>query len=507
MLELFNVPRIRYHSAASRRHGNAEDATGPLSPFVRDLRAYIERHALFAPGDTVVVAVSGGPDSMALLHGLFALGNDAAWLTRLHVAHLHHGIRGAEADADEALVREVSKRLGLACTCERVDVLAEAKDRGISVEEAARDCRHAFYERVCLLAGSRVVAVGHHADDNAETIVHRLFRGTGLHGLAGMRPSRRLSRSGAVRLVRPLLGVRRARIRTFIEACDVPFHHDATNDALTATRNRIRHQVIPLAEKAVNPQAVEALLRLAEQAAGLSGFLRETAERLLDAIVVDQDAERLTLDAAALTKRRRTLQTEVIRLALLRAGCREGALNGRHLAAVAELGARMSSGAAVNLPGGFRVERSYARLMIVKNRTPPPAAVAETLLDVPGRLVLSELQLEITAGVEPASPDVDARVRAVKPPDEEWLDWDAAAGPLFVRRPRPGDRFRPLGMPAAKKIAEFLAASKVPRPQRSRALVLCDQKGVLWVIPWRIDERARVTAETRRILRLRCSRC
>jgi tRNA(Ile)-lysidine synthase len=443
---------------------------------------------------------------MALLHGLRQLGKVHDWPIRLHVAHLNHGIRGAEANADERFVREQAEALGLPCSTERVDVPAEAGRRKVSIEEAARDCRYAFFQRVCLQIGSHVVAVAHHADDNAETIVQRFFRGTGLHGLAGIRSSRRLSPDSDVRLVRPMLNMRRSRIRAFLAAANVPYQHDSTNDALAATRNRIRHELIPLAEKCVNPQAVEALLRLSEQTAGLDEYLRETAERLLEAILVDSGEGELVLNAAALAKKRRLLQTEVIRLALLRMGCGEGELNYRHLSAAADLAAQADSGKSVDLPGGLRAEKSYTKLIISRAADTEAVTVLEVPLDVPGRATLPEQRLEIMASIEAAESDLPTRLRAVKPPEEEWLDWDALAGPLSVRGLRPGDRFCPLGMTAEKKVAEFLLDEKIPKSQRERVAVLCDQKGPIWVIPLRIDQRARVTEHTRRILRLRCAR-
>ncbi len=443
---------------------------------------------------------------MALLHGLLGLARDGAWPLRLHVAHLNHGIRGAEADADEEFVRRQAAGLSLPCTYERVDVPAEAARSGRSVEETARDCRYRFFERVCLQTDSRVVAVGHHADDNAETIVQRLFRGTGLHGLAGIRPSRRLSPNGDVRLVRPMLSMRRARIREFLEANGIAYRHDSTNDAVHATRNRIRHEILPLIERCINAQGVEALLRLADQAAGLDEYLRETAEKILETVVVDHDAGELILDAALLTRRRRILQTEVIRQALCRVGCTEGELNARHLTSVADLAADVGSGRSIDLPGGVSVAKSYTKLIIARADSTAAAAVVEVALGVPGRAHLPEQRLEIEASIEPAVEGVASRLKEIRPDGEEWLDWDAVTPPLAVRGRRCGDRFRPLGMPAEKKVAEFLLDEKVPQSQRERTAVLCDQKGPLWVIPFRIDHRARITENTRRILRLRLSR-
>lgn len=474
-----------------------------MRSFVKELQNNIERHKLFSPGDKLVVGVSGGADSIALLHGLVALSRLDGWQFRLHVAHLHHGIRGAEADGDETFVRETAASLRLPSTMERVDVPDEARRSQMTLEEAARFCRYTFLERVCRLTEAGAVAVAHHADDNAETVIQRLFRGTALRGLAGMRPKRPLSSSSNVQLVRPMLNFRRDDIRAFLQRENIAFREDSTNEATKATRNRIRHEILPLIERTINPQVVEALQRLSEHAAGLHDHLNETAVRLLASLIVHEDESEVVLDASGLTKKRWIVQTEAIRLAYHKLTPHERDLTFRHLSAVADLAADSGSGRSIDLPGGIRAIKSYNKLVLARPHENDVEESVELPLSVPGQTVLVQFGLEIEAKLETLETPPGGDLHAGKPADEEWLDWDAVVPPLAVRGRRRGDRFWPLGMPADKRLAEFLLDNKVPKEERDRVAILCDQKGPLWVIPLRIDQRARLTERTRRVLRLR----
>jgi len=476
-----------------------------VNGFIESIRLFIDRHQLIAPGECVVVGVSGGPDSMALLHALDRLRRRERPAMSLHVAHLNHAIRGAEADEDERFVRDQAKALALPCTSERTDVPACAARWKLSIEEAARECRYAFFERVCLRTGARTLAVAHHADDNVETIVHRFFRGTGWRGLAGIRPCRPLTPESHIRLVRPLLGVRRRQILDFLAAEGVAFRQDATNDAAVAARNRIRNELLPLAAGIANPQAAEAVLRLAEQAAGLDEYLRQTAERLLETVIIDRSPEALVLNTAPILRKRRVLQTEVLRRAVVSLTGVEQDLGHRHLSALADLVAAGQSGRSLDLPGRVRATLSYGRLSLARRADDEPDEEFEIALAVPGRTSLPGLRLLIEASVEDLAPRQAHEVAAVRPDDEEWLDWDVLAPPLVVRSRRAGERFRPLGLGVEKRIAEFLLDEKIPRSVRDRVAVLADRNGVAWVIPVRIDDRARITPATRRILRLRCT--
>lgn len=464
---------------------------------------WLSRRTLGPRGARWVLGVSGGTDSTLLLHVMADLARRGENDWSLHVAHLHHGLRDKDADDDAAFVESLAQSLGLACTVERADVRAQVASRGGSTEEVARERRYEFLERVALRAGSELVAVAHHADDDAETVIHRIFRGTGLRGLAGMRDARAIQPGSAIRLVRPFLHTRRAAIEEVARARGLTWRDDATNQTDEFTRGRIRNRVIPALQQHINPNAVEAVLRLAEQARWLGTYLEDAAARTLDSMVVSEGDRRVVLNTRALLSKQRIIQAEVIRLAISLVMGGEQDLAFSHVDAVLRLAADATSGKELHLPGPVVARKVYDRLELGPLVDEPAAeSVAPVFVACPGRTFVPMLSAELV--VEQC--DVDARkieeLRRHPHPLEEWLDVERVQPPLLIRSRIAGERFWPLGSPGTKTIAEFFGDEKVEPSLRSRTGVLCDQAGPLWVIPLRIDERAKLRPTTQRALRL-----
>jgi len=456
-----------------------------------------------APRERVVVGVSGGPDSMALLHGLAELARAEPTGWRLHVAHLNHQLRGAEAEGDAELASAAARELGLECTVGRVDLRGQAGPRRrCGLEEAARGQRYEFLERVALQHGAKVVAVGHHADDNAETILHHLARGTGLRGLRGMLPRREIRPGSSIQLVRPLLGFRRAELVEFLRERGVAYRLDQSNQSLDQTRNRIRHRVLPLLCEAINPQSVDALLRLGEQARWMEEFVGETARGLLATLTVCREEERLVLSRHGLAGRPRIVQLEVLRQAASLFGLGERHLGFAHLTALGRLVDAEGGSGGMQLPGGLGVERQSDKLVFstLGSRTESPP-LPEVTVSVPGTTALPGTEWLIETRVAPlAAGEWEGQWSSRA--DEEWMDYDCVVRPLVARGFQVGDRFHPLGAPGTKKLAEFFIDQKIPPAERIRTPILCDRQGLLWVIPHRIDDRAKVTKKTRQLLQV-----
>ncbi|NOS99038.1 MAG: tRNA lysidine(34) synthetase TilS [Phycisphaerales bacterium] len=474
------------------------------SPFVKALAERIEAGSLFPRDGRVVVGVSGGPDSMALLHGLVALNNGAGYSLTLHVAHVNHQLRPNEAEKDAAFVQAAADDLGIGCTVVERDVGARAAELGKSIEEAARVERYHVLERICIQVGSDVAAVGHHRDDNAETILHRVLRGTGLRGLRGIPAKRSISPLSDVHVVRPLLGHSRREILGYLSDEGIPYREDQSNASNEPMRNRIRNVILPQLEQDVNPQVRDALVRLGEQAGWVEEYLFETAQRAFETLIISRNDQMLTLNAAALGKKSRIVQTELIRRAIVSFDVGQQDLTFAHMRAVLDLASDPSSGKRIQLPGGMLVTKLYDRLVLSMPTEEPRETIAsEIAVHVPGRTNLPVRRMELICEVKPVGRAPQGDWRSKQSRMDEWADFEQVHVPLIIRGRRSGDRFWPLGAPGSKRLSEFLIDAKVDPDERDRVAVLCDQLGPVWVIGHRLDDRVRIRSVTRTVLHMR----
>ena len=265
---------------------------------------------------TVLLAVSGGADSAAMLRAVVAISGDAR--QRLAVAHLNHGLRGRQSDDDEAFVTKVCRELSLRCKTARVEVDKLAAQRGDGLEAAAREARYAFLRETAEQLGARYVVPAHTADDQAETILHRIVRGTGIGGLQGMPRARQLS--PAVTLIRPMLGLRRAQLAAYLDDLEQPYRSDSSNEDTRFTRNRIRHELLPQLAEQYNSGVVDALLRLGKLSGEVQSVVDKLVDELIERCVVRESSQRVRIDTAAL----RGQSTYVIRELLMAVWREEG---------------------------------------------------------------------------------------------------------------------------------------------------------------------------------------
>lgn len=471
---------------------------------LRTLAQQMLADGLLRETDTVVVGVSGGPDSMALLHLLLDLNKSLGWDLKLHLAHLNHQLRASEAEQDAAFVQALGDNLSLPCTIEVRDIARLADLAAGGVEEVGRRERYAFFDRVCAQIGARIVALGHHADDNAETVLHRILRGTGLRGLAGIRRSRRLHPASCVRIIRPLLRRSRRDLLEYLDDAGIAYREDQTNHSNEPMRNLLRNVVLPQIEAEVNPQVREALLRLAEQATWHDELLQETARRAFERLVVSRTERTLVLDAIALGRESRIVQTELVRLAYVAFGLGEQDLAFAHLVSAVDLAADPASGRQTQLPGQMTLEKRYDQLIFaLPDYTPQAPVAAEIAVRVPGRTLLPVRRLELDCRIEPAEAARSQQAGHPASRWEEYVDFAALHLPLVVRPRRTGARFTPLGAPGSKKVSDFLTDAKLDPRAREQVAVLCDQLGPVWIMGHRIDERVKLTGKTREALHLR----
>lgn len=438
------------------------------------VRRFCEAHTLRGPG---VVGVSGGRDSVALLHACVAGGLD------VRAAHVHYGLRGEASDADEALVRHLAGKLGVAVAVHRVPP-AERPAR--SVQAWARRVRYAFFDAQARAVGAAWVAVAHHRDDQVETVLLQTLRGAGPLGQAGMWPVRALAPGSPVRLVRPLLGAPRAEIDAYAAAHALPFHDDASNAHPGYRRARVRHGLLPLLGEALGTADLAAVLAAEAEARqhdlkSLNAEREVWQARAFGEGIVDAEA----LRAAPEAWRGRLLLDALERFLA-------GAPRSRAVAAQLARLIEAQTGRHVDFAAG-RVWRTRAGLRFVPHadgQAPPAGTLA------PG----SALHLaggHLTASA-PAAPPADLH----GPPGVCWVDADAVAWPLAVRPWQAGDRIAPFGFGGTKNVSDVLTDARWPAEQRGTALVVCAGAAVLWVPGVRRSRHAPVTPATRRAVRL-----
>lgn len=459
-------------------------------------------------GKTLLVAVSGGGDSLALLCALCRLRQD--FDLRLHGAHLNHKLRGGASDADAAFVQDTFRRLDIPCEMHSADVAAYRRAHGLSLEDAARRLRYRFLADATARCNAHAVAVAHTADDQAETLLMHIIRGSGLAGLRGMQPLERLTIDNAdLTLFRPLLSVSRAQTYAYCAALGLLPRHDETNLSVEHARNRIRLELLPLMER-VNPAARDALMRLASNAAEDSAYIQEQANAVWREVARQSDSGVVALDARALAQQHPAIQSRVLRRAVHAArGSADGIdIDRCHILAMR----RMLTGPAgktLSLPGGVLFAAGYGEARIGPADAVQaalgrlPAIEGEHPLAVPGETRVGGWR--IMAAVRDDAVSASA-VGQCGDACAETLDLDRLGGELRLRARLPGDRFQPLGMAHSKKLQDFMVDERIPRETRDSVPLLVSSRGIACVVGWRIAHWARVRDDTRRWLRLRFSR-
>ncbi|MEN8615134.1 tRNA lysidine(34) synthetase TilS [Dehalogenimonas sp. THU2] len=467
--------------------------------FEKKIIDLILRRELLSRGDRVVVAVSGGADSVSLLHTLH--NNSTELDINLHVAHLDHGLRGIESDADAEFVRDLAGRLGLPSTIEKRDVQGYRQEHRLTLEEAAREVRYAFLAEVAGNIGAVSGAVAHTRSDHVETVLLHLLRGSGLSGLVGLKEASilRYKRVGPLRIIRPLIGVTRAEVEAYCREAGIDFRTDATNESLTPTRNRIRRKLLPDIREDFNPRIEDALVRLSRLAADDLDFIEVEARRVVSELArVECDVD--IIDKTAFSGTHPALQRGALRLMLLKALGGPKDIEAVHIEDMLDL-ASGEAGRAIDLPGGLVFASGYRELYLGRDLSgliPFPPLDGEYKLNILG---VTEIPgWKITASIVDSLDDLpechgDQFAMA-------GIDLDMAGDDLTVRTRRPGDAFQPMGMDCPKKLKDFFIDSKVPRPWRDRVPIVVNPRQIVWVAGYRLDERVRVTTATRRVLNI-----
>lgn len=448
---------------------------------------YIQKHQLFSCGDKIVVGVSGGADSVCLLHVLKECQRE--WKLSLFVVHIHHGIRGAEAAGDARFVEELAEQFSLPFFLVEGDVPAMAKASGMSEEEAGRKFRYEELERIRKEQGADHIAVAHHRDDQAETVLFRLFRGTGARGLAGMAPAR-----GVV--IRPLLFAGRQEIEEYLRQQGMGWREDSTNESTVYSRNWIRRVLLPQIAEKINARTVQHIAETASDVAQWRRFV-ETVSRQAAEEVLSRQKGQVVLYLAPFSRQDEVIQDELLHLFLERGmpGVRD--VSRLHYEQLRQL-SRQEPGKRLDLPQGIVVQREYDCLRLyTEEHTTPENVYMECRIPSTNIVEMDGVMYRIIIEVR----DREELVGEIPQKDyTKWLDYDMINDGLVLRNPEEGDYFVLNGNGDRKKLSRYYIDQKIPREQRAGQLVLAAGKHVLWAVPGRISDAVKVSAETKRVL-------
>ena len=481
-------------SLQTKPTAKAFDSTRFTVALDRRVLHHIRKHSVLTPGEHTIVAVSGGPDSTALLVLLSRLYPKLR--LDLTVAHFDHQLRGTEeVAADLEFVRSVAASLELPLVHGSGNVRTHAHERHLSIEDAARRLRYAFLSEQAAALGAAadasVVAVGHTLDDQAETVLLHLIRGAGLAGVAAMSPRAPWPFGAGPELARPLLALRRDDTQRYCREIGLQPREDPTNELAFATRNRVRLQIMPVLRE-LNPRIEEALARFAAAASADNRHLEDLADAAFSRLAERKGAA-INLPRRDLAALPPAVATRVLNIAFTRLHGAAADLESAHIEAVRE--ALRGAPGRLSLPGGIYATIDQSNLILSRGPLRRAGRIAEVALAVPGRTEAGTWRIDASIKPPPAS-------STSQDPLDAFLDADRTGSQLTVRSRRPGDRLRPLGLGGEKKVQDILVDAKVPARDRDAVPIVCAGEQIAWVVGQCLDQRFAITANTRQALHL-----
>jgi tRNA(Ile)-lysidine synthase len=464
---------------------------------------FIRDNNLIRAGEKILIAVSGGPDSMSLLYILYHLQSELD--VTLHIAHLNHQLRGKEAETDAQYVAAIARSLNIDATIEKRDVIGFQSAYKLTLEEAAREVRYRFMAETADSLGINKVAVGHTQNDHVETILLHVIRGAGIQGLRGLESSRHMQFAGRqLTVIRPLLNTKREDVEKYCAGIHLEPCVDESNYSFSPLRNRIRQELLPLL-RSYNLGISDSLLRIGNIASDELAFLEAETKKIW-CRTVREEGNVLVFDKTGLQKLAPALQRQ-----LLRDGFRKllGTLKDIEATHIERIlrALRKPAGKQILLPAGLVFSIEYDRYLFGKTPdtlTPFPQLKRQFVISVPGKTRIPGWVIEATVDRQ----DVRAQTGAEEKCSvfEAFFDKDKVGDMIEVRPRHRGDRFQPLGMAKLKRLGEFMIDARIPQSWRNRIPIFCTPQQIIWVAGWRIDERVKVTEDTRNAICLRLIR-
>lgn len=479
-----------------------------ITGLMKAVKATIIKHSMIKSGDAVLAAVSGGADSIALLHILLKYSPE--FDLRLGIAHVNHGLRGAQSDRDAEFVECVAKNLNLPCFSKKTDVKEFSIHHKLSTEEAGRILRHKFLNETAREHGFDKIALGHQKDDMAETVLINILRGSGPQGISGIPPKRDM-------FIRPLINISRSDIEYFLQSENIAHISDSSNMDPQFLRNRIRHSLIPLLASEYNSEIVANLSRTAEIIRDEQTWLDSVIDPLFQEIQLPGDNSNIRLLIPELKKIPTAAARRIIRKAVFKV---KGNLHGvgfMHMDAILELINSENKTFQLDFPGPVRIKCKNDTLEIVrrknkgriKNHTRQNGVQQtwfEYIITNPQTVFVRETD-QLIHLTELSSREVSwlkkSNSYAVTDPKEAYMDMVSLCYPLLVRSFRPGDRFRPLGLSGFQKLKKFFINNKVPFSHRKNIPILECSGKIIWIAGYRIDDSVKIKSSTQKVLKAR----
>ena len=448
----------------------------------------IKKYNMLQDGDGIVVGVSGGPDSLTLLHLLILMKEQ--YNLKLYVAHVNHNLRGEESEGDQRFVEEICNKWAIPLFIESSDINKISKDKKISLEEAGRQVRYDFFEKVRIETESYKIAVGQNKNDNVETILMRIARGTGTEGLSGIKPVRD-------NVVRPLIEVSRDEIENYCSVNNLEPRIDSSNLEKIYTRNKIRLELIPYIKNEFNPNIIDTINRMGSIVDGDNNFILQCAKDELNEVIIKETKEYIKISREKLCKLHVSIISRIIRI-LIESYCGNVTnITYVNIDNAIEFINNAKTGSSIDLPKGLKIKRSYNEFIILTNDKNNESLKFSHEIKIPGITKIDEVSANIITDVVSFGEDnkIDKFVQA--------FDLDKIEGILRVRRRQNGDVINPSGMTGTKKLKDYFIDAKFPRNLRDSIPVVALGEEILWIIGHRVSEKFKPNEYTKNVLVIR----
>ncbi|MBN1805009.1 MAG: tRNA lysidine(34) synthetase TilS [Sedimentisphaerales bacterium] len=471
------------------------------SQFEKKLADFIKTNGLFDSSDKVLLAVSGGADSTALLYAVSSLRRSNIINPELLCVHINHLLRGEHADADENFVVEQAEKLNIPIIIKQIDVRKFAAAQKLSVETAARQLRIKNLIEIAKENKCTAIATAHQKNDNAETLLQRISRGTGYRGLGGIWPKRIFNNDFT--FVRPLLCFDRNQIIAYLQQRNLNWRRDHTNADCTYRRNYIRHRLLPHLQQDCKDSLIEQLSGLSESARKFYETICNHADKLWPNAAHYSD-EKVTLEIKLLSTQSQPVLVELLRRSLAAIGCGEKNLIRHHYENIVKLARQNSGCKKIDLPNNCSVRAEHGNLIFDKpeKKSPPEKHIDKNIkLSIPGHTKFGCCSIE-AAFVRPDEKEF-AKFKAEKNSFVERFDFNKIKPPLIVRFRKVGDRFVPLGLNQEKKIGKFITTARLTQEIRRKLLIVADSEKIIWLWPVRASQQTKVNGQTTKILQLK----